>query len=41
MKNVAILIVVVFLATIIVYPLIYGTDPEPNAGPPVELNLDK
>lgn len=41
MKKIAVLIVIVFLATIIVYPLIYGTDPEPDAGPPVELKLDK
>lgn len=41
MRDIAIVIGIVFVITIIVFPLIYGTDPEPQKGPPVELQLDK
>jgi hypothetical protein len=37
--KVAAVIAVVFLITVVVYPLIFGTDPEPNQGQPVELEL--
>lgn len=40
-RDIAIVLVIVFIVTIIVYPLIFGTDPEPQKGPPVELQLDK
>ena len=40
MKTIAVLIVVVFLATIITYPLIYGTDPEPEQAP-VESSVEQ
>lgn len=39
MVRTAVVIAVVFLATIVVYPLIFGTDPTSKQEPPVELNL--
>jgi hypothetical protein len=41
MKTVAIVIAVVLLTTVVVYPLIFGTDPQPADAPPVELELGK
>ncbi|MBX3021481.1 MAG: hypothetical protein KF799_07355 [Bdellovibrionales bacterium] len=41
MRNVAVIIIIVFVATIIAFPLIYGTDPEPANEPPVQLELNQ
>lgn len=39
--KVAIAIVVVFLVTIVVYPLIFNPVEQPAEGQPVELELDR
>ena len=41
LRNIAILIFIVFGITIVVYPLIFGTDPRGKDEPPVELELRK
>ncbi|MBX2987849.1 MAG: hypothetical protein KF802_08115 [Bdellovibrionaceae bacterium] len=38
-RNVAILIVIVFAVTVIVYPLIFNPDPQGAAEPAVELEV--
>jgi hypothetical protein len=40
-RDISLIIIAVFIITIIVYPLIFGTDKEPKNGPPVELELNK
>jgi hypothetical protein len=40
-RDIAIVIIVVFVATIIVYPLIFGTDVQPADSAPVELEMGK
>ncbi len=40
-RNVALFLILVFAVTIIVYPLIFGTDPHPKAEPPVELQIKR
>jgi len=39
--SIAILIMVAFTATIIVYPVIFGTDAEPNRAASVKLETNK
>jgi hypothetical protein len=41
LRDVAIVILVVFIITVVVYPLIFGTAPHPKNEPPVELELKK
>ncbi len=41
MRDISIVIVIVFIITIVVYPLIFGTDQQPKDAPPVELELGK
>ena len=41
MRDIAIVTAVIFVVTIIVYPLIFGTDAQPKNAPPVELELGK
>lgn len=41
MKQAAVVILIVFVVTIVVYPLIFGTDPQPANQPPVELEIEK
>lgn len=40
LRDIAIVIIVVFLAIIIVYPLIYGPDQNSQNSPPPDLILD-
>ncbi len=40
-RNIALVIVVMFAITIVVYPLIFGTDPHPKKEPIVELEIHK
>lgn len=39
-SKIAVLIALVFAVTIVVYPLIFGTDEQPPDSPPVELELE-
>lgn len=41
LRDVAIIIVIVFAITVIVYPLIFSPDKAPADAPPVELELNK
>jgi len=41
MRAVAIIVIVVVSVTIVVYPLIFGTDEQPANAAPVELELGK
>ena len=41
LRNIAIFIFIVFGLTIVVYPLIFGTNPRGKSEPPVELELQK
>ena len=41
LRDIGIVMVIVFALTVIVYPLIFGPDREPKNGPPVELDLGK
>jgi len=41
LRDIAILIIVVFGLTVVVYPLIFGTNPRAQGEPPVELELHK
>jgi len=40
-RNTAFVIIAVFVITVVIYPLVFGTDPHPKSEPPVELQLHK
>jgi hypothetical protein len=41
LRDIAIAVLIVFVVTVIVYPLIFNTDPHPKSEPPVQLEVHK